>query len=101
MLRIWPSLDLLGELVDGLRVLVVAPVAEMSTPCCEHDQAHRVAHLAEHADLALEGRVPQVVDRLQAAGHLLLVPADAGEAALPGQGLLAAGVEVDVLRAPA
>ena len=83
----------------ALHELVVAPVARDVDALLEHDQADRVAHLGEHADAALERRVPEVVDRLESVRHLLLVPADAGEAALPRQGLVAAGIEVGVLRA--
>ena len=98
MLRIWPLVTCSSSMSIAAVNSSSPQSPEMSTPLLEHDEAHRVAHLAEHADAALELGVPEVVDRAEPARHLLLVPADAGEAALPRQGVLAARVEVGVLQ---
>ncbi len=69
----------------------------MSTPSLHQDEADRVAHLAEHTQLALELRlVPQFGNAREPVRELLDLPADAAEATLPGQRVRAAGVEVDV-----
>ena len=70
-----------------------------SLPSSQQDEPDGVAHLEEEGDLALEGRVGEELgDRLDllAAGRVEVVR-DAGEAALPREGELAARVELDVL----
>ncbi len=94
-----PARDLLLE--DGQRVveLGVAPArARDVDTLAQHDEPHRVAHLAQHAHATLELGVPQVLDALQALRQLLLVPRDAGEARLPRQRVRAAGIEVGFCR---
>ena len=70
-----PGVDALLELVDGLQELVEAGLLGVGALPGSHE-ADRVAHLGEHRDLALVGRVEQVVDGLRLPLDLVLAVDD-------------------------
>ena len=97
--------DLLREQLDRLVELVVGEVARVAA-LLGHQDAHRVAHLRQHRDAALERRVEQLVDR-----HMVSMPSRLLERALfqpsapnpdcQGSEYWRLGVERDVLQVPA
>ena len=96
MLRIWPLVTCSRKMSSAALNSVSPQSPEMSTPLLDmmRPSVSRISLSTPTRPLSVG--VPQVVDRAEAVRHLLLVPADAGEAALPREGLRAARVEVDV-----
>ena len=94
--RMWPLSTNGWIFSTALRASSTVQLAG-SMPMPEHDQPQRVAHLREHGDVAREGGVEDVVHALQLAPGELRVVADAGQAGLPDQAVLAARVEGHVL----
>src|SRR5215204_2463968 len=87
-----PGVGRLADLVDRLEELVDARGLGIRAHG-GRDDPDGVTHLRQHRDLALVGRIEQVVHRLRLPLDLVLAVDDPADARLPGHGVLALGIE--------